>query len=222
MHLGMSGRFAVEAGANTLSPGNFHHNVADRGRHDHVVFTLSDNTTVTYADPRRFGFMDIVDAGGMADHPRLAGLGIEPIGNDMNAATLSSLFAGRNTSLKAALLDQKLIAGIGNIYACEALFEAALSPRRKAASLATRPQPASRRAQRLAAAIADVLSRAIAAGGSSLRDHRRTDGELGNFQHSFKVYGRAGEECVDPACSAAVKRIVQNNRSTFFCPSCQR
>jgi formamidopyrimidine-DNA glycosylase len=222
MHLGMSGRFAVEAGADTLRPGEFHRNVADRGRHDHVIFTLSDNTTITYADPRRFGFMDIVTAGGMADHPRLAGLGIEPIGNDMNAAALSKLFAGRNTSLKAALLDQKLIAGIGNIYACEALFEAGLSPRRKAASLATGLQRRLLRAERLAAAIVDVLSRAIAAGGSSLRDHRRTDGELGYFQHSFRVYDRAGEACANPACDGRVKRIVQNNRSTFFCPSCQR
>ena len=177
---------------------------------------------VVYNDPRRFGFMLLVDGVDLAAHPLFAGIGLEPLSDAFDAAALAGLFAGRTTPLKAALLDQSLIAGLGNIYVCEALHRAGLSPRRAAGTLVRRDGTPTARALKLVAAIRAVLLEAVAAGGSSLRDHRQTDGNLGYFQHSFRVYDRVGHPCPNLACAGAVKRIVQGGRSTFFCPTCQR
>jgi formamidopyrimidine-DNA glycosylase len=171
---------------------------------------------VTYNDPRRFGFMLLVPHTELNEHPLLRTLGIEPLGNQLSGAYLRAVLAGRKTSLKAALLDQKIIAGLGNIYVCEALHRAGLSPKR----LAKTTTPA--RAEPLADAIRAVLEEAVHAGGSSLRDHARTDGELGYFQHAFRVYDRAGKPCAKAGCKGTVRRFVQNGRSTFWCPACQR
>lgn len=225
-HLGMSGSFRIEAQDDAVLPGRFHHARSKDARHDHVVFHLETETgtrlKVVFNDPRRFGFMALAEAAALDTHPLLAGLGVEPTGNALDGALLARLMAGRRTPLKAALLDQRLIAGIGNIYACEALWRARLSPRRQAATLGGRPGRPPARAVRLAEAVRAVIAEAIAAGGSSLRDHVQTDGSLGYFQHSFSVYDRAGEPCRRPGCHGTVQRIVQSGRSTFYCPVCQR
>jgi len=223
MHLGMSGRFTIGPTGGARAVGSFVHagGVAG-GPHDHVVFDLDDGCRVVYSDPRRFGLMTLCPAADLADHPLLRHLGVEPLGNELTGAWLGAALEGRRTSLKAALLDQKVIVGVGNIYACEALFRARLSPQREAASLGGRGKVARRRAEDLVAAIRAVLADALAAGGSSLRDYVRTDGELGYFQHSFAVYDREGVPCPRDGCRGVVKRIVQSNRSTFYCPSCQK
>jgi formamidopyrimidine-DNA glycosylase len=192
------------------------------GAHDHVIFSLSNGASVLYNDPRRFGFMLLVPARDLAAHPMFAQLGVEPLSSDFDGARLARLFAGRLTPLKAALLDQSLIAGLGNIYVCEALHRAGLSPRRAAGTLARRDGLPSVRALRLADDIRTVLLEAIDVGGSSLRDHRQTDGTLGYFQHRFRVYDRLGAPCPTPGCRGLIRRIVQNGRSTFFCATCQR
>lgn len=217
VHLGMSGRFTFAPGGHASS-GQAGHNSgwALVGRHDHVLVTMEDGLRVTYNDPRRFGFMDLIAADALGTHPRLAELGPEPLSDAFDGAYLSAALSGRRTSIKAALLDQHLVAGIGNIYACEALFEAGISPRRQAATVA------GRRADRLAGRIKDVLTRAIAAGGSSLRDYRQADGELGYFQRAWRVYGREGEACPEPDCGTPIQRIVQAGRSTFYCARHQR
>ncbi|MBB5049306.1 formamidopyrimidine-DNA glycosylase [Rhodopseudomonas rhenobacensis] len=222
MHLGMSGSFRVLQGEAAATPGAFHHPRNDDRAHDHVVFRMSNGAVVVFNDPRRFGYMKILAPGEIADEPFLKGLGPEPLGNSFDAALLASACAGRKTSLKAALLDQRVVAGLGNIYVCEALFGAHLSPKRIAATLATRTGAPTERAERLVEAIRAVLNAAIKAGGSSLRDHRQTSGELGYFQHSFAVYDREGEPCRTPGCTGVVKRFVQNGRSTFWCPKCQK
>ncbi len=216
MHLGMSGSFRIEGDA----PGGFHHARSRISAHDHVVFRLG-GATVTYNDPRRFGFMLLVPRARLADHPFFRKLGLEPLGNELSAATLAAAFRGKTTSLKAALLDQRLVAGIGNIYACEALHRSGLSPKRAAGTLATKSGGPSVRSERLATAIREVLVAAVAAGGSSLRDHAQTNGELGYFQHTFRVYDREGAPCPTPGCRGTVTRMVQTGRSTFFCPVCQ-
>jgi formamidopyrimidine-DNA glycosylase len=218
MHLGMSGSFRIDQS----TPGHFHHPRSRDGAHDHVVFTLSNGATITYNDPRRFGFMQLIPAGELETHPLFRNIGVEPLGNALDGTLLARLFAGKSVSLKAALLDQTLIAGLGNIYVCEALHRAHLSPRRGAATLARHDGSPTERARLLAADIRDVLNEAVAAGGSSLRDHRRTDGTLGYFQHSFRVYDREGEPCPTPGCGGRIQRIVQSGRSTFFCGTCQR
>ncbi|ABD85952.1 bifunctional DNA-formamidopyrimidine glycosylase/DNA-(apurinic or apyrimidinic site) lyase [Rhodopseudomonas palustris] len=222
MHLGMSGSFRVLQGEASGAPGAFHHPRNDDRAHDHVVFRMSNGAVVVFNDPRRFGYMKILAPGEIADEPFLKGLGPEPLGNSFDAAMLASACAGRKTSLKAALLDQRVVAGLGNIYVCEALFGAHLSPKRLAATLATRTGAPTERAERLVEAIRAVLHAAIKAGGSSLRDHRQTSGELGYFQHSFAVYDREGEPCRSKGCDGVVKRFVQNGRSTFWCPKCQK
>lgn len=218
MHLGMSGSFFIER------PGGSNERAAAFARanpaHDHVAFTLSNGARIIYNDPRRFGFMQLIARGDLSTHPLFENIGIEPLGRELDGAAIARLFAGKRTSLKAALLDQSLIAGLGNIYVCESLHRAGLSPRRAAASLTRKNGAPSGRAIRLAAAIREVLSEAVAAGGSSLRDHRRTDGAFGLFQHSFQVYDRAGKPCL--RCGHSVQRISQSGRSTFFCPACQR
>lgn len=218
-HLGMSGSFRIETAEGPTGPavpGAFALARSRDTRHDHVRFELRGGTAVLYNDPRRFGFMDLLPSGDLERHPRLAGLGVEPTSNLFSAATLATL-ANRRTPLKAALLDQTVVTGLGNIYVCEALWRAELDPRRPASALADLAM-----AERLAIAIRTVIAEAIEAGGSTLRDHMRTDGTLGYFQHRFAVYDREGEPCQRPGCGGTVTRIRQAGRSTFFCPSCQR
>jgi formamidopyrimidine-DNA glycosylase len=220
-HLGMSGSFRIEKGS-TLTPGEFHRERSKDPQHDHVVLHLDNGTRVTYNDPRRFGFMDLVGDDVLNMHPRLVNLGVEPLSPEFDASCLAKLFAGARAPLKAALLDQKRIAGVGNIYACEALFRARLMPTRPASILANALGAPTRAAGALAAAIHDVLKEAIEAGGSTLRDHRQTNGELGYFQHAFKVYDREGLPCLRARCRGAVARITGSGRSTFYCPICQK
>ncbi|TCT12006.1 DNA-(apurinic or apyrimidinic site) lyase [Tepidamorphus gemmatus] len=222
MHLGMSGSFRVSQPGKAALPGDFHHPRSKIAAHDHVEFVLSGGATVTYNDPRRFGFMLLVPRAGIATHPMFAGLGAEPVGNAFDAAYLAARLAGRTMPLKAALLDQRIVAGLGNIYVCEALHRARLSPLRAAGTLATPAGRPNMRAVRLVEAIRAVIGEAIEAGGSSLRDHVRADGSLGYFQHAFRVYDREGAPCPTPGCRGTVTRIVQSGRSTFLCPRCQR
>ena len=224
-HLGMSGSFRIEAAGRPSLPGAFHVERSRSPRHDHVVLHLAapglgGTTRVIFNDPRRFGFMLLADD--PERHPMLAGLGVEPTGNQMDGRLLTDLFRGRKAPLKAALLDQRLIAGLGNIYASEALWRAGLSPRRRAGTIASTPGRPAERAGRLADAIRSVIAEAIEAGGSSLRDHAGADGRPGYFQHSFSVYDRQGEACLRPGCGGTIRRIVQAGRSTFHCPRCQR
>jgi formamidopyrimidine-DNA glycosylase len=230
MHLGMSGSFRVVAANSKSAPGKFHHPRGEDRAHDHVVFHMSSGAIVVFNDPRRFGYMKIFARDRIEDEPLLRGLGPEPLGNEFDAAMLARACANKKTSLKAALLDQRVVAGLGNIYVCEALFRAHLSPRRLAATLATKAGQRkgvtggapTDHAKRLVSAIHAVLNQAIKAGGSSLRDHRQTSGELGYFQHSFQVYDREGKKCESPGCGGIVRRFTQNGRSTFWCPKCQR
>ena len=214
MHLGMSGSFRIEDGeVSTL--GEFHHPRGKAGVHDHVVFHFETGVRVVYNDPRRFGSMTLIEAGGLATHPLLRDVGVEPLEAGFDAARLLELLAGARTPLKSALLDQRRIAGLGNIYVCEALHRARLSPLREAGSLSRS------RAKALAAAIPEVMKEAIEAGGSTLRDHRQADGALGYFQHSFAVYDREGAACRHARCAGVISRIVQSGRSTLYCPQCQ-
>jgi formamidopyrimidine-DNA glycosylase len=230
MHLGMSGSFRVLRQGEQHAPGEFHHPRNEDRAHDHVVFHMSSGAEIIFNDPRRFGYMKVIARSALEDEPLLKDLGPEPLGNEFDAAMLARACAGKKTSLKAALLDQRVVAGLGNIYVCEALFRAHLSPRRLAATLATKAgqrkgvtggEPTDH-AKRLVTAIHAVLNAAIKAGGSSLRDHRQTTGELGYFQHSFQVYDREGEKCHSPGCDGIVRRFTQNGRSTFWCPKCQK
>ncbi len=222
MHLGMSGSFRIRKAGEEKAPGQYHHPRGKNGDHDHVVFHMSSGADVVFNDPRRFGYMKIVARKALDDEPLLRGLGPEPLGNAFDAKMLAHACANRKTSLKAALLDQRVVAGLGNIYVCEALYRAHLSPRRLASTLATKKGEPTERAARLVEAIHAVLNEAIKAGGSSLRDHRQTNGELGYFQHSFRVYDREGEKCMTPGCGGIVRRFTQNGRSTFWCPKCQK
>lgn len=212
MHLGMSGSFMI----GDTAPGAFHHPRSKNAAHDHVVFHFSNGKSVTYNDPRRFGFMLLVARAELAQHKLFINIGIEPLGNELSGAKLGALFAGKAAPLKAALLDQSLIAGLGNIYVCEALHRAGLSPTRPAGTLTRR------KAERLAAVIGEVLREALAAGGSTLNDFSRADGSPGYFQHRFSVYGREGEPCATSGCGSVITRIVQSGRSTFLCRSCQK
>ncbi len=205
LHLGMSGRLLIQE-RRDIPP----------GRHDHVLFDIAGGARVIFNDTRRFGMLDLVPSTEIGQHRLLAGLGPEPLGNGFSEAGLVVALAGRRSPVKAALLDQRIVAGLGNIYVCEVLFRAGIDPRRAAGRLSAA------RVRSLVPVIRAVLNEAIAAGGSSLRDYRRADGELGYFQHAFQVYGRAGEPCVSPGCQARIRRIVQSGRSSFFCPRCQR
>ncbi|TDE37139.1 bifunctional DNA-formamidopyrimidine glycosylase/DNA-(apurinic or apyrimidinic site) lyase [Antarcticimicrobium sediminis] len=212
IHLGMSGRMTVSG-----DPlGRFVHDHPARQKHDHVIFHMGNGARVTFNDPRRFGAMDLMPTTGAEAHKLLSALGPEPLGNEFDEAYLVAALRGKNTPVKSALLDQGIIAGLGNIYVCEALFHSKISPLRKAGQIAA-PRVAT-----LVPAIRNVLERAIAAGGSSLKDFRQADGELGYFQHSFDVYGREGDPCRTPGCTATIHRKVQAGRSTFYCPTCQR
>ena len=217
MHLGMSGSFRI---GKDSAPGIYYHERSKSTAHDHVVFHMSNGATVTFNDPRRFGSMKLVPRARLDEEPLLRSLGPEPLGNEFDAAMLAKACTGKKTSLKAALSDQRVVAGLGNIYVCEALFRARLSPKRIASTIADRNGKPNERAEKLVDAIKAVLRDAIEAGGSSLRDHRRADGSLGDFQHNFQVYDREGAPC--PSCKVKIKRIVQGGRSTFYCPSCQK
>jgi formamidopyrimidine-DNA glycosylase len=217
MHLGMSGSMRL---GRDSTPGKYYHERSKSTKHDHVVFHMGNGAVITFNDPRRFGSMKLVPRAKLEQEPLLRNLGPEPLGNEFDAAMLAQACAGKKTSLKAALSDQRVIAGLGNIYVCEALFRARLSPKRIASTIADRHGKPNARASALVEAIKTVLNDAIKAGGSSLRDHRRADGSLGDFQHNFQVYDREGAPC--PSCKGKVKRIVQTGRSTFYCPSCQK
>ncbi len=218
IHLGMSGRMMVsgvpQARGDML--GDFHHLHPAPEKHDHVVLDMENGARITFNDARRFGAMDLAPTATVEEHRFLAGLGPEPMGNAFDEAYLVARFKGRNTPVKSALLDQRIVAGLGNIYVCEALWRTAISPLRKAGSL-SRVRVAS-----LVPAIREVLGDAIEAGGSSLRDYRQADGELGYFQHSFAAYGREGEPCRKPECNGIIARVVQSGRSSFYCPKCQK
>lgn len=212
VHLGMSGRMLVSG-----DPlGVFVHDHPAPEKHDHVVLDMENGARITFNDPRRFGAMDLMETATADSHKLLAVLGPEPLGNDFSEPHLVAAFRGRNTPVKAALLDQHIVAGLGNIYVCEALYRARIHPQRKAGRISAR------RVAALVPVIRQVLTDAIAAGGSSLRDFRQADGELGYFQHSFDVYGREGQPCRTPGCEAKIARIVQSGRSSFYCPICQR
>jgi len=213
MHLGMSGRFTIAPPHDPEGP---------PGPHDHVVFGLDNGARVTFTDPRRFGFMDLVAEQELTACRHFKAMGPEPLSNGFSAPALAANLSGRQAPLKSALLDQRTVAGLGNIYVCEALYRAGLSPRRKARTLVTGTGRPTKRLERLTACVRDVLTEAIAAGGSSLRDYAKTDGSLGYFQHGFAVYDREGEPCSKPRCTGRVRRIVQANRSTFYCPTCQK
>jgi formamidopyrimidine-DNA glycosylase len=211
IHLGMSGRMLISG-----DPlGKFVHEHPAPEKHDHVVFHMSNGSRVTFNDPRRFGAMDLLDTATAEKHKLLAALGPEPLGNDFNDSVLITAFKNKKSPVKSALLDQGIVCGLGNIYVCEALFRAGISPTRLAKDI-TKP-----RVRSLVPIIRDVLSEAIEAGGSSLKDFRQADGELGYFQHSFDVYGREGEPCRTEGCTNAIERIVQSGRSSFHCPTCQ-
>ncbi len=223
MHLGMSGSFRTEDDG--LIP-NLHNAIERNKKHDHVVLHLQDktrnNVRVVYNDPRRFGFMLLSKREMLDEHPMFKDLGIEPVGNALDGAELARCVAGKSAPLKAALLDQRIIAGLGNIYVCEALWRCGLSPLRKAGTLTLKSGKPTERANRLAIVIREVINEAIEAGGSSLKDHAQTDGSLGYFQHRFAAYDRAEEPCQKEICGGTIKRIVQSGRSTFYCPRCQR
>lgn len=223
-HLGMTGSFRIEKQDVATVPGDFHHERSKDVAHDHVVFHLSHpqqgDVRIVFNDPRRFGFMLFAEGTG-ADHAMLTGLGVEPTGNALDGPLLASLLKGKKAPLKAALLDQRIVAGLGNIYVSEALWRAGLSPLRPSGSIAVADGSAADRSERLADAIRSVIADAIAAGGSSLRDYMHADGSLGYFQHSFAVYDREGSPCPTPGCAGTVRRILQSGRSTFYCPDCQ-
>jgi formamidopyrimidine-DNA glycosylase len=219
VHLGMSGRMSVYAEGRARKLGNYVYDSAPaeagRGKHDHVVMETDAPARIVFTDHRRFGLMLLIATDKLDEHPLFHGLGVEPLSDEFDAAYLKRALAGKKTPVKAALLDQRVIAGLGNIYVCEALFRAKISPKRLATSVTAKSLPP------LVRAIKAVLREAVAAGGSSLRDHKRVDGELGNFQHRFAVYDREGKPCPGK-CGGTIKRIVQAGRSTFYCPKCQK
>lgn len=215
MHLGMTGRFSV-AHANGAAQKK-----RATPKHEHIVFHLGDGTDLRYRDVRRFGYMDLIPSRALEDHALFKGLGVEPLSDALTPEWLAEKFKGKKTPIKAALLNQRLIAGIGNIYACEALFDAGISPLKLAGALPTKTGAPTPKIVALVRGIKKVLENAINAGGSTLRDYRRADGRAGRFQMRFKVYGREGKPCAKKGCGGTVRRIVQGGRSTFYCPTCQ-
>jgi formamidopyrimidine-DNA glycosylase len=220
MHLGMTGRFRIDHANGMRAEAAQAQRKAPK--HEHIVFHLGDGTAVRYSDTRRFGLMDLIRAERLEQHALFKGLGVEPLDPAFTPEWLAARLKGKATSIKAALLDQKLIAGLGNIYVCEALYRASISPIKLAGSLATKSGKPTKKTEALVAAIKAVLAEAIKAGGSSLRDYSRADGRPGRFQHRFKTYNRDGKSCPRKGCGGTVRRIVQGGRSTFYCPTCQR
>lgn len=212
IHLGMSGRMLISG----HRVGEFHHAHPAPAKHDHVVLHMQGGARITFNDARRFGAMDLMQTADQEDHWLIRDLGPEPLGNAFHETYLVGRLKGRGTPIKSALLDQRIVAGLGNIYVCEVLYRAGVHPARKAGRISAA------RVASLVPHIRDVLTEAIAAGGSSLRDYRQADGELGYFQHGFQVYDRAGQACLTPGCDRKIARIVQSGRSSFFCPQCQR
>jgi formamidopyrimidine-DNA glycosylase len=210
MHLGMTGRFTVSG----IKPGKFHHEAGEDEKHDHVVFEMQGGARVVFNDARRFGFMDLWPVDGLENYAPFSGMGPEPISNAFSGAYLAEAFKGKKTPVKSALLDQNVVAGLGNIYVCEALFRSGISPKKLAGAIRKD------RLETLAVEVRKVIEEAIVAGGSTISDFRQSDGELGYFQHSFQVYDREGDPCV--VCAKPVKRMVQSGRSTFYCAGCQR
>ncbi len=225
VHLGMTGRFLLSPAGETQPRGavlgDYVYETGHLPQHDHVVIETAAGLTVTYNDPRRFGYMLLEPEDQIDGHQLFRGLGVEPLGQDLDARHLAQRAAGRRSDLKAFLMDQRIVAGLGNIYVCEALFRAGLSPRRRAGTLAARTMKPTERCARLVPAIRQVLLEAVEAGGSTLRDYRQPDGTSGAFQDRHDVYDRAGEPCRRPGCSGVVRRITQSGRSTFYCPKCQ-
>jgi formamidopyrimidine-DNA glycosylase len=223
MHLGMTGRFLVKAADESQSHpiGEYETIVEGSEKHLHAIFDMAGGARITYADPRRFGYMLLVAEAELAEHPLMHGLGVEPLSADLTAAYLAMRARGRRSDLKAFLMDQRIVAGLGNIYVLEALFVAGLKPTRRASTLATRGGRPTAHAERLVTAIKHVLQAAVAARGSTLRDYRQADGQNGAFQATFKVYGREGKPCLRPGCRGIVRRSIQGGRSSFSCPVCQ-
>lgn len=212
IHLGMSGRMLISG----QMLGEYHHDHPAPAKHDHVVLDMEGGARVTFNDARRFGAMDLLPTATAESHPLLASIGPEPLGNGFNESYLEATLKNRATPIKSALLDQQMVAGLGNIYVCETLYRARISPQTKAGALTAT------QVRGLVPIIRQVLTEAIEAGGSSLRDYRQADGELGYFQHAFQVYGREGQPCQTPGCGSEIARIVQSGRSSFYCPTCQR
>jgi len=212
IHLGMSGRILID----TSNKGTFNYNSNIFEKHDHVIFYMQNGTLITFNDARRFGAMDMAPTKALDQHWLLKRLGPEPLGNGLNAEYLSNRFKNKNTAIKTTLLDQLIVAGLGNIYVCEILFRSDVSPQKNTNKLKMKE------IERLVKFTRFVLIEAIEAGGSSLKDHRQTNGELGYFQHNFLVYGREGEKCVNDDCKTIIKRVIQSGRSTFYCSKCQR
>lgn len=210
MHLGMTGRFTVEG----RKPGKFHHEAGESDKHDHVVFGMQGGATITFNDARRFGFMDLWPLDDLEHYPPFDGMGPEPISNQFSGAYLAEAFRDKKAPVKAALLDQYVVAGLGNIYVCEALFRSGISPKKLAGAIKRD------KLETLAVEIRKVIEEAIEAGGSTISDFETTTGELGYFQHRFQVYDREGDACV--ICTKPVKRLVQSGRSTFYCSHCQK
>ena len=215
IHLGMTGRFEVEGGGAPAAPGAFALAAPADPKHAHIIFETETGARLTYFDARRFGYMDLIDTRSLEDHPRFAGMGPEPLGADFGADHLAAAFAGRAQGAKTLLLDQRVVAGLGNIYVCEALHRAHISPLKPAGDIGRRQLLA------LARAVRQVLEEAIVAGGSTLRDYASVEGSMGYFQHEFRVYGREGGACPTPRCQGVIARFVQAGRSTFHCPLCQ-
>ncbi len=222
IHLGMSGAIRLELPGRAAATARLHHETTRIASHDHVVFEFDDGARAIYNDPRRFGFMFVARDDELDRHPRLAALGIEPLDPPLDGRTLAQRLASSGADLKSALLDQKRIAGLGNIYVCEALHRARLSPWRAAATLGENDRAARGAARRLAIAIGETLNDALEAGGSSLRDFSSAEGKPGYFQHAFRVYDRAGAPCARKACDGIIRRDVRGGRSTFYCPKCQK
>jgi len=216
MHLGMTGRFEIEGAATSRPPGEFHYAAPADPKHAHVVFETEAGCRVTYFDPRRFGYMELIATEALPEHPWFAGLGPEPLGPDFNAPQLAVALSGRRQSIKVTLLDQRIIAGLGNIYVSEALHRARISPLAEAGAVS------GGQLRRLVEAVRVVLAEAIEAGGSTLRDYAGADGALGYFQHRFRVYDREGQACGRAGCAGRIERAVQAGRSTFYCTTCQR
>ncbi|MCI3133197.1 bifunctional DNA-formamidopyrimidine glycosylase/DNA-(apurinic or apyrimidinic site) lyase [Phenylobacterium aquaticum] len=216
MHLGMSGRFEIARPEGAVRPGEFHYAADPNPKHAHVVFETEDGGRVTYYDPRRFGYMDLIETATLNDHPWFKGLGPEPLSEAFDARRLETAFAGRKQGPKTLLLDQRVVAGLGNIYVCEALNRSRISPFRPAGEIPRK------KLGPLVETIREVLGEAIEAGGSTLRDYAAADGALGYFQHRFRAYDREGETCLNPGCGGTIAREVQAGRSTFFCPRCQK
>jgi len=218
IHLGMSGRMTISHVGNESDDllGNFQYKPSTPAKHDHVILDMMDGTRISFNDTRRFGAMDLIETNNLFNHKLIKLLGPEPLGNEFNSPYLHSKLTGKTAPIKSALLDQRIVSGLGNIYVCESLWRAGINPKRLSGRVSRK------KIDVLVPIIRNVLTEAISAGGSSLKDHRQTNGDLGYFQYSFAVYGREGEKCSSANCSELVKRIVQSGRSSFYCAKCQK